>query len=920
MLPASLSRWTFNLQTGLVVCVLAALLPVFALVSLASVKRQDESLARANQQLMDVAALATRGQQPALDSMRLSLGRLTEQPSSTNDDAKAVCRDFLNQAQGDAAPSVRLSLVNRSGTAVCHGRASPGAPLIDDAALGENFALAWASAARQALALAGAVGARAFEARDAPGPTRLYATSAVQGGRASGLQVLASMSRDDVVGPAQRDLMFQISFLVLLTAAGVLVARGVGRRLVVMPAGQLRQQIMDLAGLDDAGHVPLGRAPDDTNELTAAVQKTAERLAAINAGRDAVEADLRATLKRRADADAQLHSIQALLHMASKISRVGAWQVELPSMALTWSHQAYTIHDLVPDCALNIRDAIAFYAPEYQATIRQLFERCVATGEPFEADLEIITARRHRIWVRATGEAVRDAVGDITRVQGAVQDISQQKQAEARELSLANRLATTLETIGDGLVTLDSEWRFTYVNAHAEKLLQRPRSELLGSTLWQEFSDGLNPPAALQYREALQTREPRHFEAFYATPGLWLSTSVYPADEGLAVYFRDVTQRRAEHAQLELLTTAIARINDIVLITEAEPISAGPRIVYVNDAFERRTGYTREEVLGKSPKLLQGRKTSRQELDRIRVSLEAWKPVRSELVNYTKSGEEFWVEMDISPIADATGWYTHWVAVERDVTERRFTVNEILRLNSELEEKVIQRTAQLTALNKELEAFSYSVSHDLRAPLNTIDGFSLLLAKRDAQVLSEKGQHYLQRIRSGAAQMNELIDGLLVLAKSASEPLTRQAVDLSALARRIAYDCRERNLERQVVFNIQDGMTVSADALLMSVVLHNLIGNAWKFSAKTPAARIDVGCEMGDVGQPVYFVKDNGAGFDEAYADKLFGIFQRLHAADDYAGTGIGLVNVKRVIDRHGGTVWAHSRVDEGAAFYFTLG
>lgn len=136
MLPASLSRWTFNLQTGLVVCVLAALLPVFVLVSLASVKRQDESLARASQQLMAVAALATRGQQPALDGMRLSLGRLTEQPSSTNDDAKAVCRAFLTQAQGDAAPGVRLSLVNRSGTAVCHGRASPGAPLIDDAALG----------------------------------------------------------------------------------------------------------------------------------------------------------------------------------------------------------------------------------------------------------------------------------------------------------------------------------------------------------------------------------------------------------------------------------------------------------------------------------------------------------------------------------------------------------------------------------------------------------------------------------------------------------------------------------------------------------------------------------------------------------------------------------------------------------------
>ena len=475
--------------------------------------------------------------------------------------------------------------------------------------------------------------------------------------------------------------------------------------------------------------------------------------------------------------------------------------------------------------------------------------------------------------------------------------------------------------MSDALITLDGNWQFTFVNAQAERLLRTSRKQLLGKSLGDEFPAGISSPFKLDYLEALKSRKQGYFESFYAPLSLWLDISVYASGDGLAVYFRDVTKSRAESAELELLKTAIARINDMVLIIEAEPVDApGPRIVYVNDAFERLTGYSRAEVMGKSPSLLQGPETSRTELDRIRAALKAWQPVRAELLNYAKTGKEFWIELDIAPIANAEGSYTHWVAIERDITERQATVDEILKLNSELEDKVIQRTAQLTTVNRELEAFSYSVSHDLRAPLMAIIGFATLLGKREASVLSDKAQHYLNRIHSGAAQMNELIDGLLVLAKSASEPITRKRVDLSALAHRTAIECQEREPERHVVFSIQEGIHASADPLLMSVVLHNLIGNACKFSVKTPAARIGFGQETDAAGQSVYFVKDNGAGFDEANADKLFGVFQRLHTAEDFEGTGIGLANVKRVINRHGGTVWAHGKVGEGAVFYFTLG
>lgn len=243
----------------------------------------------------------------------------------------------------------------------------------------------------------------------------------------------------------------------------------------------------------------------------------------------------------------------------------------------------------------------------------------------------------------------------------------------------------------------------------------------------------------------------------------------------------------------------------------------------------------------------------------------------------------------------------------------------ILDLNRDLERRVEQRTAQLEALNKELEAFSYSVSHDLRSPLNTIDGFSQLLVRLEGEKISDKGGHCLSRIRAATRQMSELIEGLLSLAQLSHDQLRSEVVDLSTIARDVAQAFREREPERQVQINIQDGLLAHGDPRLLSAVMHNLLGNAWKFTSKQTAAQIDVGSAFEANGQTVYFVKDNGAGFDMAFAEKLFVTFERLHLATDFSGTGVGLTTVKRVIDRHGGRIWADSSVNEGASFYFTL-
>jgi light-regulated signal transduction histidine kinase (bacteriophytochrome) len=255
------------------------------------------------------------------------------------------------------------------------------------------------------------------------------------------------------------------------------------------------------------------------------------------------------------------------------------------------------------------------------------------------------------------------------------------------------------------------------------------------------------------------------------------------------------------------------------------------------------------------------------------------------------------------------------VAVNRDRTEWWKTEEKVKVLNDSLRE----RAAQLEAANKGLESFAYSVSHDLRAPLRSIDGFSLALLEDYASKLDDQGKDCLHRVRAASQVMGQLIDDMLELSRVSRTELRWKKIDLSALVQDISQQLQYREPKRSVDLTIASGLSVHGDAVLLRAALENLLNNAWKFTGRCDRPKVEFGA-MKEEGQQVYFVKDNGVGFDMNYAGKLFEPFQRLHSKDEFSGTGVGLATVRRIIDRHGGRIWAKSKVGDGATFYFTLG
>ncbi|NLX07979.1 MAG: PAS domain-containing protein [Phycisphaerae bacterium] len=373
----------------------------------------------------------------------------------------------------------------------------------------------------------------------------------------------------------------------------------------------------------------------------------------------------------------------------------------------------------------------------------------------------------------------------------------------------------------------------------------------------------------------------------------------------------DIGQRERVEATLreseERLAGFMASATDVFALFDSEL-----NIVEVNEAGLRLSGRSREDLVGRhfSEVVPELRTSGRYSL--YANVVRTGQPFYAEDVRVASAAGERRMAVKAFKVGDGMG------LIMTDLTEIKEREEQVRQFNEELERRVAARTAELREANRELESFSYSVSHDLRAPLRIIDGFSKILLDEYGGAFDEEGRGYLERMRRNSQYMAQLIDDLLELARVTRMAMEQEQVDLSAMAQAIAEGFLAGQPEREAEFVIEPGLTVEGDSHLLRIVLENLLGNAWKFTAKTEKARIEFGLEASSNGRS-FFVRDNGAGFDMAFSNKLFKPFERLHSVSEFEGTGVGLATVQRIIRRHGGSIRAEGRVGAGATFHFTL-
>ncbi|MBD2110400.1 MULTISPECIES: PAS domain-containing protein [Cyanophyceae] len=620
----------------------------------------------------------------------------------------------------------------------------------------------------------------------------------------------------------------------------------------------------------------------------------------------------------RQRAETQLQDLSLRLSLALESGRIGTWGWDL-HQAVRWDQRMYEIWGFEDLGRAAVFDdwASRVYGGDWP-TVEAAIHQALEDGLPYDIEFRFYRPDGELRWVRAAAMVQRSPAGEALAMVGINYDITDQKQATVELEDLSARLTLALESGSFGC------WDWNVVtNAITwdQRLIELYDFDEERPTTYQDWrsrvhSDDLQlVEAALQ--AALETGAPYDGEFRICRRDgelRWIKASalVYRTPKGqplsmVGINYDITEKKRAETQRQELslrlsLALESSKLGSWELDLMSEQVSWDQRMYAMYSLTPREPGLTLQDWRH----CIHSEDRNWMDVVFARI-LEGDSPPTLEFRIDRGNGELRWIRATAVAQYDSNGRPVRMIGTNADITEAK-----------QAEQHLLRTTAQLEASNHELEAFAYSVSHDLRAPLRAIDGFSRALVEDYGDQFGEEGRDYFDRIRHNVGRMGQLIDDLLRLSRVSRQAMTYRSVDLSALVQEQIDELQRVDADRTVTVTIAPALTVTADPTLMRVAIANLVQNAWKFTAQQPSACIEFGLER-QQGEPVYYLRDNGAGFDMAYADKLFGVFQRLHNTDEFPGTGIGLATVQRAIHRQGGRVWAEAAVEQGATFYFTL-